>query len=69
MTDPEYPGTPGRDVVERAPPGPSGHPAWPYVTAFHARSRTACAALQVRVGHETVTVWFGLGRRCAPGAQ
>jgi hypothetical protein len=44
--------------------------AWDtYVSAFYTHSRTACVPLQVRVRHRTVTLWFGLGRRCRPGAQ
>jgi hypothetical protein len=39
--------------------------AWDtYVSAFYTRSRTACVPLQVQVNRHTVTLWFGLGRRC-----
>lgn len=40
-----------------------------YVSAFYTHSRTACLPLQVQVGHRTVTVWFGLGRRCRAAVQ
>jgi hypothetical protein len=44
--------------------------AWDtYVSAFYTRSRTACVPLQVQVKHETVTLWFGLGRRCRAGVR
>jgi hypothetical protein len=44
--------------------------AWDtYVSAFYTRSRTACVPLRVQVRRRTVTLWFGLGRRCRPGAQ
>jgi hypothetical protein len=40
-----------------------------YVSAFYTHSRTACVPLQVQTGHRTVTVWFGLGRRCRAAGQ
>lgn len=44
--------------------------AWDtYVSAFYTRSRTACVPLQVQVKRQTVTLWFGLGRRCRAGAR
>jgi hypothetical protein len=44
--------------------------AWDtYVSAFYTRSRTACVPLQVQVRQQTVTLWFGLGRRCRAGAR
>jgi hypothetical protein len=47
--------------IPRCPP----RSAWDtYVSAFYTRSRTACVPLQVQVKRHTVTLWFGLGRRC-----
>jgi len=44
--------------------------AWDtYVSAFYTRSRTACVPLRVQVKRQTVTLWFGLGRRCRAGAR
>ena len=44
--------------------------AWDtYVSAFYTRSRTGCVPLQVQVKRQTVTLWFGLGGRCRPGAR
>jgi hypothetical protein len=40
-----------------------------YVSAFYTHSRTACVPLRVQVGPRTVTVWFGLGRRCLAAVQ
>jgi hypothetical protein len=51
-------------------PGCPPRSAWDtYVSAFYTRSPTACVPLRVQVRHQTVTLWFGLGRRCRPGAQ
>jgi hypothetical protein len=50
-------------------PGCPPRSAWDtYVSAFYTRSRTACVPLQVQVKRHTVTLWFGLGRRCRAGA-
>ena len=51
-------------------PGCPPRSAWDtYVSAFYTRSRTACVPLRVQVRHKTITLWFGLGRRCRAGAQ
>ena len=51
-------------------PGCPPRGAWDtYVSGFYTHSRTACVPLQVQVRQQTVTLWFGLGRRCRPGAQ
>jgi hypothetical protein len=60
---------PGFASTVRIPSCPP-HAAWDfYVSDFYTRSRTACVPLRVQVRRRAVTLWFGLGRRCRPGAR